>query len=50
MYTYICFQKLSVGTQMETAKDKISKLGDAPEEMKRNEAHMDKKMKIWKRN
>lgn len=35
---------------MERAKDKISKLGDTPEEMKRNESHMDKKMKIWKRN
>lgn len=27
---------------MERVKDKISKLGDTPEEMKRNEAHRDK--------
>lgn len=30
---------------MERAKDKISKLGDTPEEMKRNESHMDKRWK-----
>lgn len=30
---------------MERVKDKISKLGDTPEEMKRNEAHRDKKWK-----
>jgi len=28
---------------MERANDKISKLGDTPEEMKRNESHMDKR-------
>lgn len=30
---------------MERVKDNISKLGDTPEEMKRNEALMDKKWK-----
>ena len=50
MYIYLILKTQCTNLEMETAENRITKLEEITEEIKKNEAHRDKKMKIWKRN